>query len=62
MLAGAAGIEPANDGIKSRCLTTWRRPNNILCGAEHKAYCAPPQGPAFSLFVCLKITILCNLY
>src|SRR3954465_1496227 len=26
-LAGAAGFEPANGGIKSRCLTTWRRPN-----------------------------------
>lgn len=26
-LAGAAGFEPANAGIKSRCLTTWRRPN-----------------------------------
>lgn len=26
MLAGAAGFEPANGGIKSRCLTTWRRP------------------------------------
>ena len=25
-LAGAAGFEPANAGIKSRCLTTWRRP------------------------------------
>ena len=26
-LAGAAGFEPANGGIKSRCLTTWRRPS-----------------------------------
>ena len=26
-LAGAAGFEPANAGIKTRCLTTWRRPN-----------------------------------
>ncbi len=32
-LAGAAGIEPANAGIKSRCLTAWRRPNKefALC-------------------------------
>jgi hypothetical protein len=28
-LAGAAGFEPANDGIKSRCLTTWRRPISL---------------------------------
>ena len=27
VLAGAAGFEPANGGIKSRCLTTWRRPS-----------------------------------
>jgi len=27
VLVGAAGFEPANGGIKSRCLTTWRRPN-----------------------------------
>ncbi len=33
-LAGAAGFEPANDGIKSRCLTTWRRPNNLREGGS----------------------------
>ena len=27
LLAGPAGFEPANDGTKTRCLTTWRRPN-----------------------------------
>ena len=26
-LAGAAGFEPAHGGTKSRCLTTWLRPN-----------------------------------
>lgn len=26
VLVGAAGFEPTNDGIKNRCLTTWRRP------------------------------------
>jgi hypothetical protein len=26
-MAGALGFEPRNDGIKTRCLTTWRRPN-----------------------------------
>ncbi len=25
-MAGAAGFEPANAGIKTRCLTAWRRP------------------------------------
>ena len=27
LMAGPAGFEPANDGTKTRCLTTWRRPN-----------------------------------
>ncbi len=26
-LAGVAGFEPTNGGIKTRCLTTWRHPN-----------------------------------
>tara|TARA_Y100000741_G_scaffold333780_1_gene290601 strand:+ start:403 stop:636 length:234 start_codon:yes stop_codon:yes gene_type:complete len=37
-LAGAAGFEPANAGIKSRCLTAWRRPKTfylILKRANH---------------------------
>src|ERR1043166_8583553 len=29
-LAGAAGFEPGNGGIKIRCLTTWLRPNGAL--------------------------------
>ncbi len=29
-MAGPAGFEPANAGIKTRCLTTWRRPNDLL--------------------------------
>ncbi len=28
MLAGDTGFEPVNDGIKVRCLTAWRIPNN----------------------------------
>ena len=28
-MAGAAGFEPANHGIKTRCLTTWLRPSNL---------------------------------
>ena len=27
LMAGAEGFEPPNGGIKTRCLTTWRRPN-----------------------------------
>ena len=26
-LVGVAGFEPANDGFRDRCLTTWRYPN-----------------------------------
>ena len=29
-MAGLAGFEPANDGTKTRCLTTWRQPNVLL--------------------------------
>ena len=29
-MAGVDGLEPTNDGIKTRCLTTWLYPNNIL--------------------------------
>jgi hypothetical protein len=29
-MAGVDGLEPTNDGIKTRCLTTWLYPNSIL--------------------------------
>ena len=43
-LAGAAGFEPANGGIKSRCLTTWRRPTGRrpYSGASR---CEKPRSP-----------------
>jgi hypothetical protein len=28
-MAGAPGFEPGYDGIKTRCLTAWRRPNKL---------------------------------
>ncbi len=28
-MAGAPGFEPGNAGIKIRCLTAWRRPNEV---------------------------------
>ena len=28
-MAGVDGLEPTNDGIKTRCLTTWLYPNNV---------------------------------
>ena|GEM_PF-4826366 len=33
VMAGTAGFEPTHDGIKTRCLTAWRRPNDryYLC-------------------------------
>ena len=31
-MVGAAGFEPAHDGIKTRCLTAWLRPNR-----QHKS-------------------------
>ncbi len=29
-MAGSVGFEPTHDGIKTRCLTTWLRPNALL--------------------------------
>ncbi len=31
ILAGAEGFEPPNAWTKTMCLTTWRRPNKLLC-------------------------------
>ncbi len=28
-MAGVAGLEPADDEIKTRCLTTWRHPSKF---------------------------------
>ena len=46
-LAGAAGFEPADGGTKSRCLTTWRRPNGggLIAGS------AGVKSPADTTFV-----------
>lgn len=30
LVAGLAGFEPAHDGVKVRCLTAWRQPNNSI--------------------------------
>ena len=29
-VAGVAGFEPTNDGVRVRCLTAWRHPNMKL--------------------------------
>src|SRR5690606_19677434 len=33
-VAGVAGFEPAHDGIKTRCLTTWLHPNRANCAGR----------------------------
>src|SRR3954469_11985510 len=43
-LAGAAGFEPANAGIKSRCLTTWRRPSRRVPWTGEAALIAAVAG------------------
>ncbi len=42
-MARLAGFEPANDGTKTRCLTTWRQPNVLLLYHKiiQKAYFLP---------------------
>ena len=39
ILAGAAGFEPADGGVRDRCLTTWLHPNMMVIPAG--------IGPAF---------------
>ena len=34
-MAGVAGFEPTNDGVRVRCLTAWRHPN-IVCAAHRR--------------------------
>ena len=33
-MAGVAGLEPTNDGVKVRCLTTWLHPNKKMVEGE----------------------------
>ncbi len=35
---GEAGIEPASDGVKVRCLTTWLLPNIIISMVEGEGF------------------------
>ena len=45
-MAGMAGFEPANTGVKVLCLTTWRHPIKIRSGSDllsHKATLAIPS-------------------
>ena len=35
-MAGAAGFEPARDGIKTRCLTAWLRPNKLKLALNYQ--------------------------
>ena len=37
-MAGVAGFEPTNDGIKNRCLTTWRHPKEYEDILQEKFY------------------------
>ena len=39
LMAGMAGFEPTNDGVKVRCLTTWRHPNNSIYIKCTKHFC-----------------------
>ena len=41
-MAGVAGFEPTNDGVRVRCLTAWRHPNNAIiiydCSKKFKRF------------------------
>ena len=42
-MAGVAGFEPTNDGIKNRCLTTWRHPNHLMDEKYSSRFCYKMQ-------------------
>src|SRR5262245_64059847 len=46
-LAGAVGIEPTYDGIKTRCLTAWLRPSLYCAGRApvHSRHCSRRRLP-----------------
>ena len=42
-MAGVAGLEPANAGVKVPCLTTWRHPNIVRFYLSVRLRCANPR-------------------
>ena len=44
-LAGVAGFEPTNGGIKTRCLTTWRHPNKKRSSVRGRRAFYPSRHP-----------------
>ncbi len=42
-MAGVAGLEPAHDGIKTRCLTTWRHPSNFPEAGLRTVFISPDK-------------------
>ena len=43
-LAGNTGFEPVNDGVKVRCLTAWRIPNDFGAGEENRTLTTSLEG------------------
>ena len=44
-MAGDTGFEPVNDGVKVRCLTAWRIPNdNNGAGEENRTLTTSLEG------------------
>ena len=49
-MAGVAGFEPANDGIKIRCLTAWRYPTKICLASCKYSGCNPQAATPLSTY------------
>lgn len=61
IMAGPAGFEPTDDGVKVRCLTAWRRPiiklkaaQDFLCGCGDPSEIRTPD-------TLIKSQVLCQL-
>ena len=62
-MAGPGGFEPPHDGIKTRCLTAWRRPNkfsnNIL---PNHPWCRVPVQASLLARSAGKCKVICIFF
>ena len=56
-MARLAGFEPANDGTKTRCLTTWRQPNARFILPQIFQKSTTPIPLVLFLFICYNQTM-----
>jgi hypothetical protein len=56
-LAGALGFEPRDAGIKTLCLTAWRRPKQAHHYAKRRQFCQYEAGQLIKVYSGNNLTI-----